>query len=140
MLAGLKARGYGPGAVESRVPFSSARKWSAVAKAGETWYMGAPEVIVAALDGDYAEVLRQVNEYADDGNRVLLVARSMAPLSRLRRQLPSERGAKESGLAPLAEGSCPRSGLRGASEEAAGADEPQLDPQAEPVALVLCSE
>ena len=132
--------GYGPGAVESRVPFSSARKWSAVAKAGETWYMGAPEVIVAALDGDYAEVLRQVNEYADDGNRVLLVARSMAPLSRLRRQLPSERGAKESGLAPLAEGSCPRSGLRGASEEAAGADEPQLDPQAEPVALVLCSE
>ena len=140
VLAGLKARGYGPGAVESRVPFSSARKWSAVAKAGETWYMGAPEVIVAALDGDYAEVLRQVNEYADDGNRVLLVARSMAPLSRLRRQLPSERGAKESGLAPLAEGSCPRSGLRGASEEAAGADEPQLDPQAEPVALVLCSE
>ena len=119
VLAGLKARGYGPGAVESRVPFSSARKWSAVAKAGETWYMGAPEVIVAALDGDYAEVLRQVNEYADDGNRVLLVARSMAP---------------------LAEGSCPRSGLRGASEEAAGADEPQLDPQAEPVALVLCSE
>ena len=140
VLAGLKAQGYGPGAVESRVPFSSARKWSAVAKAGETWYMGAPEVIVAALDGDYAEVLRQVNEYADDGNRVLLVARSMAPLSRLQRQLPSERGAKESGLAPLAEGSCPRSGLRGASEEAAGADEPQLDPQAEPVALVLCSE
>lgn len=119
VLAGLKAQGYGPGAVESRVPFSSARKWSAVAKAGETWYMGAPEVIVAALDGDYAEVLRQVNEYADDGNRVLLVARSMAP---------------------LAEGSCPRSGLRGASEEAAGADEPRLDPQAEPVALVLCSE
>ena len=69
VLAGLKAQGYGAGAVESRVPFSSARKWSAVRKSGETWYMGAPEVIISALEGDYSSVLQQVNEYANDGNR-----------------------------------------------------------------------
>ena len=115
VLAGLKAQGYGAGAVESRVPFSSARKWSAVRKSGETWYMGAPEVIISALEGDYSSVLQQVNEYANDGNRVLLVARSTAPLS-------------------------PRSGLRGAVEGANVSDDPQLDPKAEPMALVLCSE
>ena len=37
--------------------------------------MGAPEVIISALEGDYSSVLQQVNEYANDGNRVLLVAR-----------------------------------------------------------------
>lgn len=115
VLAGLKAQGYGASAVESRVPFSSARKWSAVRKSGETWYMGAPEVIISALEGDYSSVLQQVNEYANDGNRVLLVARSTAPLS-------------------------PRSGLRDAVEGANVSDGPQLDVQAEPVALVLCSE
>ena len=105
VLAGLKAQGYGAGAVESRVPFSSARKWSAVRKSGETWYMGAPEVIISALEGDYSSVLQQVNEYANDGNRVLLVARSTAPSVRFadssprrgepRRAswLPSPRGA-----------------------------------------------
>lgn len=119
VLAGLKAQGYGAGAVESRVPFSSARKWSAVRKSGETWYMGAPEVIISALEGDYSSVLQQVNEYANDGNRVLLVARSTAPLS---------------------EGSCRQKRLRGAVEGANVSDGRQLDVQAEPVALVLCSE
>ena len=119
VLAGLKAQGYGAGAVESRVPFSSARKWSAVRKSGETWYMGAPEVIISALEGDYSSVLQQVNEYANDGNRVLLVARSTAPLS---------------------EGSCRQKRLSGAVEGANVSDDPQLDVQAEPVALVLCSE
>lgn len=62
-----------------------ARKWSAVRKSGETWYMGAPEVIISALEGDYSSVLQQVNEYANDGNRVLLVGAGL--------QLPSPRGA-----------------------------------------------
>ena len=119
VLAGLKAQGYGAGAVESRVPFSSARKWSAVRKSGETWYIGAPEVIISAIEGDYSSVLQQVNEYANDGNRVLLVARSTAPLS---------------------EGSCRQKRLRGAVEGANVSDGRQLDVQAEPVALVLCSE
>ena len=129
VLAGLKAQGYGAGAVESRVPFSSARKWSAVRKSGETWYMGAPEVIISALEGDYSSVLQQVNEYANDGNRVLLVARSTAPLSEGSCRQKRLRGA----LSPLR-------GLRGAVEGANVSDDPQLDPKAEPVALVLCSE
>ncbi len=140
VLAGLKAQGYGAGTVESRVPFSSARKWSAVRKSGETWYMGAPEVIISALEGDYSSVLQQVNEYANDGNRVLLVARSTAPLSPLRGQLPSERGTEKSELVPLSEGSCRQKRLRDAVEGANVSDGPQLDVQAEPVALVLCSE
>lgn len=81
--------------------------------------MGAPEVIISALEGDYSSVLQQVNEYANDGNRVLLVARSTAPLS---------------------EGSCRQKRLRGAVEGANVSDGRQLDVQAEPVALVLCSE
>ena len=36
--------------------------------------MGAPEVILGALDGDHADVLSQANAYAADGDRVLLVA------------------------------------------------------------------
>ena len=64
-------------------------------------------------------MLQQVNEYANDGNRVLLVARSTAPLS---------------------EGSCRQKRLRGAVEGANVSDGRQLDVQAEPVALVLCSE
>lgn len=81
--------------------------------------MGAPEVIISALEGDYSSVLQQVNEYANDGNRVLLVARSTVPLS---------------------EGSCRQKRLRGAVEGANVSDGRQLDVQAEPVALVLCSE
>ena len=85
-------------------------------------------------------MLQQVNEYANDGNRVLLVARSTAPLSPLRGQLPSERGAEKSELVPLSEGSCRQKRLRDAVEGANVSDGPQLDVQAEPVALVLCSE
>lgn len=48
--------------------------------AGVTWFMGAPEVILSALEGDYADILKRVNEYANDGNRVLLVARSATSL------------------------------------------------------------
>ena len=36
---------------------------------------GAPEVIISHLDGDYSGILRQVNDFADDGNRVLLIVR-----------------------------------------------------------------
>ena len=43
-------------------------------------------------------------------------------------------------MAPLSEGSCRQKRLRGAVEGANVSDDPQLDVQAEPVALVLCSE
>ena len=142
VLAGLGEQGYRGGAVAARVPFSSARKWSAIvrsldsarddregygsawdggAKSGPvspvilsegrspkskdlTWTMGAPEVILSALDGDYADILTQVNAYANDGNRVLLIACSQS-------NVPDD-----------------------------FADDPRLDPSSVPVALVLCAE
>lgn len=75
ILAGLWEQGFVEGSVASRVPFSSSRKWSSVSYDGTVWTMGAPEVILSRLDGDYADVLERVNEYAGDGNRVLLIAR-----------------------------------------------------------------
>ncbi|KAB7787918.1 cation-translocating P-type ATPase [Bifidobacterium cebidarum] len=113
VLTGLQAQGYEAGQITTRAPFSSARKWSAVTKADGVWYMGAPEVILSALEGDYADVLERVNAYANDGNRVLLIARSL-PRS----------------AAPTA------SSLVGAD----GSDSPRLDVYARPIALVLCAE
>ncbi|MBW3089816.1 cation-translocating P-type ATPase [Bifidobacterium miconisargentati] len=144
VLAGLGERGYAPGEVISRVPFSSSRKWSAVAKSDGIWIMGAPEVILSALDGDYADILREVNAYADDGNRVLLLARSASGPHSLRGGL--RKGAEsvdeaEQDSAPFPEGSCRHRRLRGAAEEdESSTDTPRLDPTATPVALVLCAE
>lgn len=57
----------------SRVPFSSARKWSAMAFEDHGgWAIGAPEFVLGdALDGDLA---KQVEEHAAAGSRVLVLA------------------------------------------------------------------
>jgi cation-transporting P-type ATPase E len=65
------------------VPFSSARKWSAVVADGRgTWVFGAPEMILARPAGD---AQRQAREQADtlaaEGKRVLLLARADKELS-----------------------------------------------------------
>ena len=156
ILEALGERGFAPAGIDMRVPFSSARKWSAVSyprldevgNAGaatgadatadgtglvETgaqaqpeglWYMGAPEVILAALDGEYTDVLSQVNAIAADGDRVLLVAHV------------SGMGAGESSGNP-AEVS---GGSVDESAWSALADDPRLVTSARPVALVVCSE
>ncbi|WP_420838150.1 HAD-IC family P-type ATPase [Bifidobacterium felsineum] len=129
VLAGLQSQGYEPGQITDRVPFSSARKWSAVVKPDGIWTMGAPEVMISALDGDYADVLDQVNAYANDGNRVLLVARSL-PQSATP-TAPSSEGADE--MDSLVSGKV-------SSEGADIADSLRLDPHAKPIALVLCAE
>jgi len=62
------------------VPFSSARKWSAVQLAGPgagTWVLGAPDVLVPADEG----IREQVHELAATGRRVVLLARSSEPLA-----------------------------------------------------------
>ena len=64
VLEGLGREGFAGGAVQARVPFSSARKWSAIVSHTGTWYMGAPEVIISALNGDYGNVLDMVTENA----------------------------------------------------------------------------
>lgn len=35
---------------------------------------GCPEVLLSGFDGEYQQILAQVNEYANNGNRVLLIA------------------------------------------------------------------
>lgn len=75
ILSGLREQGFVDGTVEARVPFSSARKWSSIYDGNAVWTMGAPEVILSQINGDHADILKQVNDLANDGNRVLLVAR-----------------------------------------------------------------
>ena len=58
--------------VLSTVQFSSARKYSAVEFENEGWYvLGAPEYIT-----DDKEILRHVNDYAQNGLRVVALAKS----------------------------------------------------------------
>jgi cation-transporting ATPase E len=115
VLEALSAQGYEPGPVDGRVAFSSARKWSAIARQGEgIWYFGAPEMLLAAIgragsardvqSSDFAAISAAVAEYANQGNRVLLIAH------------------REGGV-PEDFGS-----------------EPCLDAAARPVALALCAE
>lgn len=82
IMQGLGAQGVSASAhVNNRLPFSSARKWSAVQYAQssgeyETWYMGAPEVLLSAINyANTNEILEKVNSYAELGERVLLLAK-----------------------------------------------------------------
>ncbi len=65
------------------VPFSSARKWSAVVADGRgTWVFGAPEMILARPAGDAQRQARdQADTLAAEGKRVLLLARADGELS-----------------------------------------------------------
>ena len=71
------------------VPFSSARKWSAATFADHgSWFLGAPDVLLAADD----PLRDRVRELADTGRRVLLVQHSASELAG--EALPAERQAK----------------------------------------------
>lgn len=111
VLAGVGKQGFTGSAQLERVPFSSARKWSAVAfhnepEAGQggVWYMGAPEVLLAGFANQYPDVLKQVNDYANNGMRVLLIAHAAG-------EVPADFET-----------------------------DPKLEAAAQPVAIVLCSE
>ena len=54
------------------VPFDSARKWSAVVSAGDTWVLGAPEIVLGAD----LPTQEQTATWAQQGARVLALARS----------------------------------------------------------------
>ncbi|WP_300768519.1 HAD-IC family P-type ATPase [uncultured Bifidobacterium sp.] len=111
IVSALSNEGVGAGDVLSRVPFSSGRKWSSVVNGDGTWFLGAPEVILSALHGAYADVSEEVDGLAAGGDRVLLVVRST------------------DGSSVVASGS--------ASD---GAFEVALPSTAIPMALVVCSE
>ena len=78
-LAAVATAYPSPGwAVQSTVPFSSARKWSAVTFVEHgTWVLGAPEMV---LPSD-ASMLERAAPYADSGARVLLLAQAPGPVS-----------------------------------------------------------
>ena len=155
IMEGLKNQGVSAdSSVSARLPFSSARKWSAIRYAlkdgrFETWYMGAPEVLATAIcsresitvssdlhgsiapavaeggisdsavSGDspfdncnltdsFKQILNRVNEYAQQGNRVLLLAVAYSNF--------------------------------GDSNDATFSSSPVVSTSARPVALVRCSE
>lgn len=70
--------------VEAYIPFSSARKWSAVsfADGSGTWVLGAPEMVFGDAASDPAEQFgRTVTDLASTGRRTLVLAHSAAPLT-----------------------------------------------------------
>lgn len=79
------------------VPFSSARKWSAMDFGDHgSWVLGAPDVV---LPGMQATVADRVSAHAAAGRRVLVLAHTAAPL--LDEQLPA--GLVASGLVVMEE-------------------------------------
>ncbi len=66
---------------EGEVPFSSARKWSAVTAAGHgTWVLGAPEMVLPDPRDTAARSARSAaDQVAAQGQRVLLLAQSWDP-------------------------------------------------------------
>ena len=120
IMQGLASQGVEASAhVNNRLPFSSARKWSAVQYAQssgeyETWYMGAPEVLLSAINyANSNELLAKVNSYAELGERVLLLVKVSSDSS-------SVSGVTE-------------------TDKTFG-DSPTICANAQPVALVRCSE
>ena len=85
-----------PAVVDGQVPFSSARKWSALATGPGTWVLGAPEVLLAGReDAAASSALEQVEARASAGLRVLVLAAAPSGLPGTDRPLPAD-------LAPVA--------------------------------------
>ncbi|MGL5915925.1 MAG: HAD-IC family P-type ATPase [Culicoidibacterales bacterium] len=72
--------------IEKKIAFSSARKWSAVSFTEQgTWIVGAPEMV---LEHTYVQYQQQIEAYAKQGQRVLILAHSEQILES--EQLPTE--------------------------------------------------
>lgn len=70
-----------------RVPFSSARKWSAMSFGDRgDWVLGAPEFVLTDQYG--GDIKRQVEEEAANGRRVLVLARTDGPIDHDAAALP----------------------------------------------------
>ena len=73
-----------PATVGGYIPFSSARKWSAVSLVGipGTWVMGAPEMIFGdAATSNGTDLGRTVTAFAETGRRTLVLGHSDSALS-----------------------------------------------------------
>lgn len=74
-LGGTSENG-GPGGIRGAVPFSSARKWSAVLLE-RAWVLGAPEVVLAGQGGERAAgTLTAAHARATAGARVVVLCRA----------------------------------------------------------------
>ncbi|MDF7664094.1 HAD-IC family P-type ATPase [Bifidobacterium sp. ESL0763] len=76
VLKALGLRNIAARPVDARVPFSSARKWSAIVRDGDVWTMGAPEMLLSAFAGENLEAKDLATRHANQGMRVLLLARA----------------------------------------------------------------
>lgn len=77
VAAAFPAKEKGGETAGRRVPFSSERKWSAVTRGGNrSWIIGAPEIMLthAAGASDPAAIAAQVQRFAREGRRILLLA------------------------------------------------------------------
>ncbi|GAA4832522.1 HAD-IC family P-type ATPase [Luteimicrobium xylanilyticum] len=80
-----------PAAVTDAVPFSSARKWSAVRTAERAYVLGGPDILLAGRDDDAArDALALVREAAGTGSRVVLLAEAPAGLPDPEHPLPHD--------------------------------------------------
>ena len=93
---------------EAYIPFSSARKWSAVsfARADGTWVLGAPEMVFGDSASDASgELGRTVIELASTGRRTLVLAHSAVGLTDSdveAERLPGRRRSREGADIPRA--------------------------------------
>ncbi len=82
-----------PRPVVAEVPFTSARKWSALAweeNPHEIFVLGAPEMLLAAMPlSQQAVILERITDLTERGLRVLLFASSIGALSQVGREQPS---------------------------------------------------
>lgn len=76
VLKALNGKGVQSQSVDARVPFSSSRKWSAIVRGADVWYMGAPEMLLGGIDEDATVARALVAQYANQGMRVLLLVRA----------------------------------------------------------------
>jgi len=80
-----------PATVTDAVPFSSARKWSAVRTAEHAYVLGGPDILLAGRHDDAArDTLALVREAAGTGSRVVLLAEAPAGLPDPEHPLPHD--------------------------------------------------
>ncbi|UGS35113.1 HAD-IC family P-type ATPase [Capillimicrobium parvum] len=83
--------------VEAQVPFSSARRWSALVLGGETLVLGAPERF------DLADLAEPAARHSERGRRVLAIGATEEPLPEITPDAPPPPGVRPLGLVVLAE-------------------------------------
>lgn len=141
ILASLREQGYSGQEPLARIPFSSARKWSAIItdavmqhepESPVLWIMGAPEVVLAQEAERYQALLAQVGRLADAGSRVLIL--TAVPLQQLNQHQQQQDAAQDTSQNNATQDNAMRHTID------AFVDQPSLPAQITPIALVTCAE